>query len=376
MTPPDDAHGVATSAMTRPTTPGLSPYADATDRPIFIGACPRSGTTLLRTMLNTHPEIAIPRETKFLPVIWDNRARWRNLDDKAVRRRLAKVIARKWTRSGRFETPRPKLVRRLTAAPPTLGSVLGTGFVLYAEATGKQRWGDKRPMYSRYLDAIFSLFPDAQYINVIRDPRASVASMRKLGWYSGGIVPGLELWERSVRAAEPWRNVLHRDQYLDVRYEDLVTDPVELLKQAASFLGLSPDSIPQMLSYHEHVDETAVRYHARLSQPVSVDSVRAWEALLDPAEVALIEHVTGRWLDEFGYERVASGRLPPAALLQDYDRHRRKVRAQRRRVEIEEMKRKFVFRDPVAARLTSGQRQIGVPVAMPSFRQRHIGKPR
>jgi Sulfotransferase family len=354
---------------------GPSPYVASTDRPIFIGACPRSGTTLLRTMLNTHPDIAIPRETRFLPDIWDNRAQFRNLDDKAVRRRLARTVTAKGNRSVRFQTPRPALIRRLVAAPPTLGSVVGTGYVAYAEATGKKRWGDKRPMYSRYLDAIFAMFPDSQFINVIRDPRASVASMRKLGWFGGNIVPGLELWERSLRAVEPWRQVLHDDQFLDIRYEDLVTDPVELLTRTSAFLGLSPDSIPTMLNYHQHVDETAVRYHARLSEPVSTTSVRAWEVGLTPDEVALVEDITGSWLDRFGYERVSGGDRPSAALLAAYDTRRRQVRRERRRVELDEFKRLFVYREPVAARLTTGQRQISAPVAMPPFRQRHLGKP-
>jgi hypothetical protein len=47
--------------------------------------------------------------------------------------------------------------------------------------TWKQRWGDKRPMHARYLDAVFSFFPDTQFVNIVRDPRAAVASMRKLG---------------------------------------------------------------------------------------------------------------------------------------------------------------------------------------------------
>jgi hypothetical protein len=355
---------------------GDSPYVACTDRPIFIGACPRSGTTLLRTMLNTHPQIAIPRETRFLPYLWDNRERWRDLDERANRNRLAKQIARRdWTRADRLETPRPAMVSRLTAAPPTLGSVVGTCFVMYAEATGKQRWGDKRPMYSRYLDAIFSMFPDAQFVNIIRDPRASVASMRKLGWFHGEIAPGLELWERSLRAVEPWRKVLHHDQYLDLRYEDLVTDPVDLLTGVSSYLGLSPDTIPTMLAYHEHVDETATRYHARLREPVSTDSVRTWDAVLDADEVALIEQVVGSWMDRFGYERVATGRRAPAALVESYEHRRQRARRERMRIELDELKRLVRYRDPVAARLTSGQREIGKRVAMPLFRRRHIGKP-
>ena len=47
----------------KPETVKLSRYAQERDRPVIVGACPRSGTTLLRTMLNSHPEIGVPRET-------------------------------------------------------------------------------------------------------------------------------------------------------------------------------------------------------------------------------------------------------------------------------------------------------------------------
>jgi hypothetical protein len=357
--------------------PGGSVYRDADDRPIFIGACPRSGTTLLRSMLNTHPNVAIPRETRFLPAVWENRARWRDLDDIDTRDRLASLITDiSWTRADRLDTPIDELTKRLMAAPPTLGSVLGTCLESYAQATGKRRWGDKRPMYARYLDAVFSLFPDAQYINVIRDPRASVASMRKLDWFDGAVAPGLDLWERSVRAVDPWRDVLHDDQYTDIRYEDLVADPTALLTGLADYLGLSADSVPVMLTFHEHVDETVTKYHSRLSEPISTDSVRAWEDILDPDEVALIEHVTRRWMDRFGYDPVAGDRRPPAELLNSYDTCRRNVAYRRFKVEFEELKRVVIYRQNVGARLTSGQLSHPGPIAMPRFRQRHVGKPR
>lgn len=354
-----------------------SVYAAGTDRPIFIGACPRSGTTLLRTMLNSHPEIAIPRETRFLPSIWEDRTRWRGLDDPARRERLAKlIIEANWTRTARLETPRAEAVQRLVAAPPTLGSIIGTCFVLYAESTGKKRWGDKRPMYSRYLDAIFSMFPDAQFINMIRDPRAAVASMRKLGWFDSDLAPALDLWERSLRAVAPWRRLLHGDQYLDIRYEDLVTDPAALMSQIATFVGVPAESVPMMLSYHEHVDETAMRYHARLNEPISTDSVRAWEDVLDPDEVALIEHVAEPWMHQFGYEPSANGRRPSRESLEHFRQCQRVTARERRRTEIEELKRLVVCRDPVAARLTSGQQRISARPQLVRFRQRHIGKPR
>jgi hypothetical protein len=359
--------------MTVPNQP--SPYAGLPDRPVFVGACPRSGTTLLRTMLNTHPDLALPRETRYLLSIWENRARWRGLSDKKKRTRLARVIyGSDWTQADRLRTTKEDAVARFAETPGTLGSLLGATLVMYAEATGKKRWGDKRPMYARYLDAIFGMFPDAQFINVVRDPRASVASMRKLGWYDGDMVPGIELWMRSIEAVAPWRDRLGPDQYLDIRYEDLVNDPESLLQQITDFLGLS-DSVQQMLHYYEKNDETAEKYHWRLNQPVTTDALRAWEGVISPDEIALVEKVSGARMDQLGYDR-ATTTQPSSALMSSYRRHHRRIALQRSKLEFNEIRHRYDFREPVMAKLTTGQREIGLSVPMPPFFQRHLGKPR
>ncbi|HEX4654142.1 MAG TPA: sulfotransferase [Mycobacteriales bacterium] len=352
-----------------------SPYAGLPDRPVFVGACPRSGTTLLRTMLNTHPDLAVPRETRYLLSIWENRARWRGLSEKKKRTRLARVIyGSDWTQADRLRTSQQDAVARFAESPGTLGSLLGTTLAMYAEATGKKRWGDKRPMYARYLDAIFGMFPDAQFINVVRDPRASVASMRKLGWYDGDMVPGVELWMRSVNAVAPWRERLGPDQYLDIRYEDLVHDPESLLQRITDFLDLS-DAVQQMLHYYEKNDEKSEKYHPMLNQPVTTDALRAWESVLNPDEVALIEQVSGAQMDRLGYERATTPR-PSSSLMSSYRRHHRRVALKRGKLELEELRRKVDFREPVMAKLTTGQREIGSHVPTPPFFQRHLGKPR
>src|ERR1700741_1031897 len=102
-------------------------------RPVFVGGCPRSGTTLVRTLLNAHPELAVPHETRFLVDAYRQRRRWGDLADPANRRRLAEWVAsRKRTRATRLSEDLDALVERMVVAPPTLGSGLGAGFGLDA----------------------------------------------------------------------------------------------------------------------------------------------------------------------------------------------------------------------------------------------------
>lgn len=336
-----------------------SPFAGAPDRPVFVGACPRSGTTLLRSMLNNHPELAIPRESRFLVEAWRRRDRFGDLSDTGNRRRFARwIFTNKHTRPGRFQTDPDEAIERLVAAPPTLGSLAGTPFVLYAERHGKARWGDKRPHYAQQIPAILAMFPDAQFINLVRDPRGSVASIRKLGWFGGDVALAAELWGRARRAVDVQRARLGPDQFLEIRYEDLVTDPGATLETVCRFLGLPTDAIADMLAYHRDTDVPENRFHWRVSRPVTQAAVRSWEDVLGPQEAALVERVTAGAMRRYGYEPAASDERVPPELWWRFARRRAATRLSEARHGAREAKVRVTYRHPVAARLTSGQRAL------------------
>src|SRR5436190_19048871 len=97
----------------------------ASDRPIFVGGCPRSGTTLMQLMLHAHPRIAIPPETRFVKWVLRRQHRFGDLGVPANRRRLARAIANhKGTKLPDLRLDRKELVRRIMAAPPTVGSAI------------------------------------------------------------------------------------------------------------------------------------------------------------------------------------------------------------------------------------------------------------
>lgn len=324
---------------------------------MFVGACPRSGTTLLRTVLNSHPELAMPRETRFLVETWLRRARFDDLEEEANRRRLAEwIFGRGESRARRLRAGQAKGVTRLTGAPPTVGSLVGTCFQLYAEAYGKPRWGDKRPMLCQYLDAVFGMFPDAQFVNVVRDPRATAASIRKVGWYDGDIAPATELWVRSLHAVDRWRGRLGSDQLVEVAYEDLVTRPEATMRRLADSLGLDGAGVDDMLSHPEGTDIPNSRIHWQVARPVSTTSLRTWHDTLTASEIAFIERVTGADMRRYGYEPVSPDARVPPALMRTFHRRRRRQTIKRWRRSAHDVWLRMTYGRPVAARLTTGQR--------------------
>src|SRR5690606_6754755 len=142
------------------------------DRPIFVMGCPRSGTTMLQLMLHAHPRIAIPPENRFVLPIYSRRREFGDLRDPENRRRLAAaIIGGKGTLKTKFKhlgLDAAAITEAIVNGPPTVGSAIGAVFRGYAQRFDKPRWGDKRPAYHHYLPFIRRMFPDAQFVQLVR----------------------------------------------------------------------------------------------------------------------------------------------------------------------------------------------------------------
>lgn len=338
-----------------------SAFAGQAHRPLFVGACPRSGTTLLRSLIDNHPDLAMPAETNFVLPLWLDRKAYGDLRDPQNRRRMAEWVmdtpkrGGKRIRGGTFS--REEAIERIVAAPPTLGSVFAAFFEMYADAKGKRRWGDKRPAYAAYISAIFRLFPDAQFVNVVRDPRAAVPSQIAVGLHKAknermAMAAAIATWEIAIQRSDAFiARRLRPDQLLDVRYEDLVRDPRTTLERVCAFADLrAGDAIDEMINRPRHF-KFKQGYHERVSQPISTDGIAKWRETVPRRRVALIEQATGRYFERFGYQTVTGPRVTPrpkdvAAL----DEHRKRRRTKWRQYDRDELKRRHLtYRHPVAA---------------------------
>jgi sulfotransferase family protein len=305
-------------------------------------------------MLNSHPELAMPRETRFVLESWQRRSRFGDLRELDNRRRLAHwIFRRNGSRYRRLRLDPDEAVERLEAAPPTLGSMLATCFILYAEKDDKPRWGDKRPTYAARMAAIWRLFPNAHFINVVRDPRGCVASMRKLGWYEGQVAPAVELWERSLATVNEWRAQLSPDQLLEVKYEELVADPEPTLGRIAAWAGLPHDagSVEQMLRYYEREERRSQRYHSNVSRPPDPTRATEWTKVLEPGEVAFVEQATRPLMEQYGYEPIANATDAPAGLRRQLRKRRRRQGLTERKLVLTDWIQKVTYPRPLALQL-------------------------
>jgi hypothetical protein len=337
-------------------SPLSSPDADQLpDRPIFIVACPRSGTTLLQLMLHAHPRIAIPPETRHLLETYRHRIKFGDLTTEKGRAAVANYMFKR-PKFKDLKLDKTAVKKRIVDGPGTVGSAIGIVLQEYANRYDKPRWGDKRPLYLNHLPIIFRLFPDAQVINIVRDGRACVASLKRMPWWQEGVIGGMTRWVQSMRKAAEAREKLRPDQYYELRYEDLVANPRPELERICAFLGEEFDEA--MLEHHRVASEAVPAHkdwHTRTREGVSTAQVEAWKEQLEPWEIAVFERLARKWLQHYGYELTTKpyqvNPIRYASALAHLSKRERTVRGLYR----EDAERDKTYHQPIAAQLTRGQ---------------------
>jgi hypothetical protein len=315
----------------------------AANRPIFVVGCARSGTTLLQLMLHSHPRIAIPAETRFVLPAYSARRDFGDLNDAANRRALGEwIVSRKQTRFGDLGLDPQAVVEEIAAGPPTLGSALSIVFRAYARRFGKPRWGDKRPGYFLYLDVLLRMWPDAQFVHLIRDGRDCVASLKEMPWYKHDCYHAICTWREAIDHGRRYARRLGPDSYYELRYERLVADPAAELTALCDFLGEEYD--PAMTKPQEIAKRTVPsrkKWHSGTRTAVEPGRVGSWAQRLEPWEISLAEAALGSRLTDYGYELSGAPR-PAAAQLARLARvatHRRLAQRKRRVRDRWEMRR-------------------------------------
>jgi hypothetical protein len=279
------------------------------DRPVFIVGAPRSGTTLLRTLLDAHPQLAIAQETHWL-IRWADAPGAGDLDD-------PDGLARFWsafTASACFDRllldERTAIDRIRADGAVDLRGVFRSLLVQYAEVTGKPRWGEKTPAHHEHIDTLFDWFPDATVLFVVRDPRAVVNSHVTLPGrrFPADVEHIARLWGDAADSLERWSTDerVHR-----VRYESLAGAPEPELVRLCEVLGLP--YAPEMVAAKQPIRglppmpagfrAQSLRGSLSPRGAVSPANVERWRVGLRATEVAVIERAAGPAMESAGYGR-------------------------------------------------------------------------
>ena len=199
---------------------------------IFVGGVARSGTTLMKNILDAHPNISCGHELKLVPLFCSvPRTWWKDMQHQ--------LIPGGMTQEGMDET---------FAAATAI-------YILRCSKINKQRIAEKTPHNVTEFGVLHRYFPNAQFVHVLRDGRAVAASLLEQNWVDLTNLQGGKVWytQNTANAGRYWCHIIENantqretipdSHYKVVRYEALVNHPEDTLRDLFAFLGEPWDPI-------------------------------------------------------------------------------------------------------------------------------------
>src|SRR5262245_9430380 len=210
--------------------PNISMGKDKTHSPVFIVGCPRSGTNLLRDLLRSHPHLAFPGESHFIPEFYKGYGNPQN--EREARRLAARILRVNWVRAWGL-----KLDLSAFAEHRSYGQVVSRIYEEWAQAQGKARWGDKTPQYLVNIPVLLDIFPSAKVLHIYRDGRDVALSWLRVRFGPRNLFTAAKAWKKMVSIGRQAGATLPKETYLEVRYEVLLSHPEDTMKQVCEFIG-------------------------------------------------------------------------------------------------------------------------------------------
>ncbi|MEO6323509.1 MAG: sulfotransferase [Thermoanaerobaculia bacterium] len=289
-------------------------------RELFVVGSPRSGTTLVAGLLDLLPGVWIGKETGFIPRLfepgmeslhgWDTPRL-----EKTVARVNASLQSQAWMSLATVAGARQFWSE--TGSPGYEGLIR---YVWSLEVpSGRPRpavVGDQSPEYVLAIPLLEQLFPRALYLHVVRDPRDVVSSVLPLHFGAHSAAIAALYWNESVAGWWAAERRVPASRRFEVRYEDLVAEPVAVFKAMAGFLGITPRGPieRQELSGDAHGLARQWPHHARLAEPIDDRSVGRHRRDLSDRDRALVEAICYTGLVTYGYE---AGPFRPSPVLEE-----------------------------------------------------------
>lgn len=273
--------------------------------PILLGSG-RSGTTLFRNILDSHPDLCVTHEAHFIAPLATRRGRYEAPSGFDVTAFVDDL----------YDNPnfiRQGLDRGVVADALRSASVAGYAdavrvvFSVHATAEGKTLYGDKTPGYVTQIRQLAALFPEAKFLHIVRDGRdVALAYLDRREWGPSTMADAALYWSSRVSRGREAGEALAGGRYQEFRYEDMVDDPRRAAVDLCAFIGI--EFHEAMLDHHLRAgsliaDNKTPDAFTNLAKPVT-KGLRDWRTEMAPDDVVLFEAIAGETLEDFGYETV------------------------------------------------------------------------
>jgi hypothetical protein len=299
--------------------------------PIFIVGAPRSGTTMLQYRLRNHPSISLPTgESHFFIPFCSNAA---NFGDLSTIESVRAVLAAMYKQSPAFldsdlhgiKFDIDRLARELYEENrSSMPAIISGIYEKNARGEGKVRWGDKTPYYVLHMPRLLEWFPDAQIVHIIRDGRDVALSLfgRRHDFSVYNVHIAAKYWQQYVEVGCETGVRLGKNVYMEVRFEDILSDPDDTLKKICTFLGEEYDDRMFDLQPAVNPGKTPLVY-----QPIMAENKEKWRHEMSLWQIRVFEAAAGDTLERLGYRRRTKSRRLPFPVRALYRAHNSMVSA-------------------------------------------------
>ena len=260
--------------------------------PVFVLGHSRSGTSLVCRLLLDNLGVNFGTESQFIVRYHRKLAQYGDLrDDNRLRQMIGDISRERFFARTRQNFGFVLDVDRAARAVSdrTYSGALRSIFEQFAASQGHTRWGDKTPEYCRHLPVIRELFPDAHFLHVVRDGRDVAQSIFKTGFGPKNAYEAALDWKRTISDIRAFGAQVAPGAFLEIRYEDLLADPVGTMGRVADGLGIV-----------NHTD-VIVAAAPRLRAYVRGNNASKWRRQLTWREIECFEAFAGDELHACGY---------------------------------------------------------------------------
>lgn len=275
----------------------------------------RSGTTLLRMLLDGHPEVIIPPECAFVQHLYSRFGKVKVWDEATI-----KAFINCLHREPAYDllhVHEDKLITDILKAGngSTYGDICKLVYTNSSSVFEKsviRVAGDKNPAYSLFLKGLDRIFPEIKFIHITRDHRDNILSMQQVDFESRFTTSLAYRWKFYNNTINRFKKK-HPDKFLTLRYEDLVRDTAHHLQRICDFIGIGYKS--EMLDFTARKDnyyqlypaEALQKYHSNLFKPVAGVPVNRWKEKMRWFDVKIADSIVGHAAEDNGYDREYKG---------------------------------------------------------------------
>lgn len=265
--------------------------------PVLLIGHGSSGTSVFADLCRKYLEVSFGTESQFIVRYFQRIDRYGDLaTDENLRRLIGDLHKERWYERCRkygYESDPERVFTKVRER--TYRGVLDAVFGDLAQYNRMQRWGDKSPEYVENLPILFELFPDAKYIHLVRDGRDVANSVMGRYWGAKNVYSAAIEWRDAVQKVTHFVDRLPKGQVLEVRYEDFLTNPLEVYDRLINFLDVDPEDGALVQRIADQVEQDVVQ-----------SNFDKWKSAWNEEDRVLFERIACAELLRYGYETIVS----------------------------------------------------------------------